>query len=195
MKIPRKLWGGLGNSMFQHAYILAQKKKGEIPDIYLQDEKYFENCKDEIKQIYGEGIVPSNYVSLHIRRGDYVNNSFYVDLTQTDYYDKAIAEFPDRKFLVFCADRQTGSDDVSDQEWCMEWLEANFGKRFKLFKGFDAISDMNNMAGCNGHIGANSSFSWWASYLGEGKVVMPSNDNWHTDGVERTVCLKEWLRF
>lgn len=193
MKKPRKIWGGLGNEMFQHAYIYSQFKKGLIPDIYLQDEKYFADVKDEIKVMYGTDLKKIKRVSLHIRRGDYVNNPFYVDLTQTDYYDKAIAEFPYDRFLVFCADRQDGSDDTQDQEWVMNWLEAKYGPRFDLFKGFTEIDDINAMAGCSeGHIMANSSFSWWASYLGEGKVVAPKA--WFTDGVQRIKLLEEWIK-
>lgn len=192
MKIPRKLFGGLGNTMFQQAYIYAQHRRGILPDIYLQDEKYFEEFKGEIKERYGTNLIPSKYVSLHVRRGDYVNNNFYVDLTKTDYYDKAIAMFSDETFLVFCADRQDGSDDIHDQAWVMNWLETKYGKRFKLFQGFTEIDDMNAMAGCKAHIGANSSFSWWGSYIGEGKVVMPKQ--WFTDGVERIKLLDSWLK-
>jgi len=188
----RKNFGGLGNRMFQGAYLLAQQAKGEIPDIYLQDEKYFENIKDEIKQLYGQGIQHSDYTSLHIRRGDYVNNPFYVDLTQTDYYDKAIAEFPNSKFLVFCADRQGDSDDIYDQKWVMEWLEAKYGDRFDLYQGFTEIDDLNAMAGCTqGHIMANSSFSWWASYIGGGVTIAPRA--WFTDGVSRIKLLDNWI--
>ncbi len=173
MQTPRKLFGGLGNTMFQMAYVYAQARRGEIPDIYLQDEKYFKDFKDEIRSLYGRGVVKSNYVSLHVRRGDYVGNKFYVDLTKTDYYDKAITEFPNDKFLVFCADRQDGSDDVQDQEWVMNWLQAKYGDRFKLFKGFNEIEDFNNQAGCKAHIIANSSFSYWAAYIGGGKTIAP----------------------
>lgn len=196
MITPRKLFGGLGNTMFQMAYIYAQMKRGEIPDIYLQDEKYFEDYKEEIKKWYGDDIVKSEYVSLHIRRGDYKDNSFYTDLTQTDYYDKAIAEFPNDKFLVFCADRQ-GSDDTLDQEWVMNWLEAKYSKRCILFKGFTEIDDMNAMMGCKSQICANSSFSFWAAYLNPNpnkKVVAPSVENWYNDGIERTKCPSEWIR-
>lgn len=193
MKLPRQLWGGLGNSMFQHAYIHNQVKKGEIPDIYIQDEKYFKESKEEIRQIYGQGIVQYNYISLHIRRGDYVGNKFYVDLTETDYYDRAIALFPHEKFLVFCADRQEGSDDESDREWCKRWLTAK-GIDFKMYEGKDAISDMNAMAGCKAHIMANSSFSWWASYIGSGKVIAPLTDNWFTDGIQRITLPDEWIK-
>lgn len=193
MLVPRKIWGGLGNQMFQHAYIFSQVKKGEIPDIYLQSEEYFKDIKEDIKKLYGTDIRRYQRVSLHIRRGDYTNNPFYVDLTQTDYYDKAIKEFPNDRFLVFCADRQDGSDDIHDQKWVMEWLEAKYGKRFDLFQGFTEIDDLNAMIGCyKGHIMANSSFSWWGAYLGEGKVIAPKQ--WFSDGVERTKLLDSWIK-
>ena len=43
-----KLSGRLGNQMFQFAYLYAQEREGNIPDIYLQDEKYFEIAKNRI---------------------------------------------------------------------------------------------------------------------------------------------------
>src|SRR6185436_432428 len=94
----RTLFGGLGNSMFQYAYLYTQFRDGLIPDTYVQDEAYFEPYKDEIKNMYGTGLIKSDRISLHIRRGDYVGNDFYVDLTETDYYDRALAEFPGEKF-------------------------------------------------------------------------------------------------
>ena len=192
---PRKLFGGLGNRMFQGAYIYAKYLDREIPDIYLQDCKYFERHQDIIKRLYGQNIEFSNYVSLHIRRGDYINNPFYVDLTTTDYYQRAIAEFPRAKFLVFCADRQEGSNDKNDQRWCVEFLVNTLKiskSRFKINCSESEIEDMNRMAGCQGHIMANSSFSWWASFIGEGRTIAPKL--WFTDGNERVRLLDEWIK-
>jgi hypothetical protein len=189
----RKLFGGLGNNMFQYAYLYSQLLDKEIPDLYLQDIKYWEHNKEEIRQLYGVTVKKEcqEYVSLHIRRGDYVGNSFYVDLTRTDYYDKAIKEFKGEKFLVFCADRQEGSDDEADKYWCKEWLDKK-GIDFAFYHGKDEIEDMNAMASCKGHIMANSSFSWWASFLGGGKTVAPIH--WFTDGKERIKLLDSWKK-
>lgn len=175
----RQLFGGLGNTMFQMAYIYAQFRRGELPDIYLQDEKYFESVKDEIKLWYGQGMSEIDMVGIHVRRTDYINNPFYVDLTETSYYEKAMSLFPDEDFLVF-------SDDI---EWC---------KRQSIFEGCEfsenksAVEDLNLLASCKGIIMANSSFSWWAAYLSKAKVIAPKE--WHPDGVERTVCPKEWIQ-
>lgn len=182
---PYKLFGRLGNQMFQMAFIYAWAKEHGT-DIYLQDPKYFEKYANEIKALYGDitwhDIDMIDKVSLHIRRGDYTGNTFYVNLSATDYYEKAMAEFPDRKFLVF-------SDDI---KWCKEYFDGRDNIEFSEGRG--ELEDLNLMMKCDGHIIANSTFSWWGAWLGKGKVVAPSITNWYTDGIERTVCPKHWTR-
>lgn len=177
------IFGRLGNQMFQGAYIYAQMKRGEIPDIYVQDPKYFDEYRKDILNLYGAGISNSSFrVAIHVRRGDYVNNPFYVDLTKTDYYQKAMEMFPNCKFVVF-------SDDIT-------WCKTNpLFESCEFSEGQSEIEDMNSMASCMGIIIANSSFSWWAAYLSsDAKVIAPKVDNWYTDKKERTVCPKEWVR-
>lgn len=175
--------GRLGNQMFQFAYIYSQMLDGNIPDIYVQDPAHFDRHREAIRKLYGTPIEILDYVALHCRRGDYVNNNFYVDLSKTDYYEKAMMEFPaNTEFLVF-------SDEIN---WCMEHLK---GDRLSFYENPDEIESFNAMSSCNAIIMANSSFSWWAAYLSNcGKVVAPSIANWYTDGVERTKCLPEWKR-
>lgn len=177
---PDKLFGRLGNRLFQMAYIFNQAKLSVIPDIYVQDPLFFMESAEEIKALFGQGITPINQVAIHVRRGDYVNNSFYVDLMKTDYYESAIALFPGEKFLVF-------SDDI---EWCKQqplFAECEFSE------GNDEIVDFNLMAGCKSIICANSSYSLWAGILCKGRVVAPSA--WYTDGDEtRTVCPNNFIR-
>lgn len=175
------LSGRLGNQMFRHAYIYAQMRKGLIPDEYVQDEEYFKDYAREIKQIFGSGIGKIDQVAIHVRRGDYVNNPFYVDLMKTGYYEKAMDEFPDASFLVF-------SDDI---EWCKK---QNIFSKCDFVEGNSELEDLNLMASCIGHIIANSSFSWWGAYLcpHNGKVIAPKL--WYSDGVERTKCPNKWIR-
>jgi hypothetical protein len=164
--------------MFQLAYLQAQVWDGKLPDIYVQDHKYFEHHAEWIKTLYGEGIEPIDQVAIHVRRGDYVDNHFYVDLMATPYYEDAMALFPGESFLVF-------SDDI---KWCMQQ------KIFKDcdFSGGDEIADLNAMAGCKGVIMANSSFSWWGAYLSKGKVVAPKQ--WFSDNIERVGLLPAWIK-
>ena len=179
---PDELFGRMGNRLFHMAYIYAQYKNGLVDDMYLQDEKYFAESSEDIKKWYGQDIFFLPYVSIHIRRGDYVDNSFYTNLDDTDYYERAIELFPFDKFVVF-------SDDI-------EFAKTKFkGDRFSFYEGKDEIDDFNTMASCKDNIIANSSFSWWAAYLNPnpGKKVVAPKD-WYTDGVERTKAPDGWLR-
>ena len=176
-----KLSGRLGNQMFQFAYIYSQMRDGIIPDVYVQDYEYFDKYREAIRIIYREGVSDEvlPVVAIHVRRGDYVNNSFYVDLCNTNYYKEAMGEFKGQVFKVF-------SDDI---EWC---------KRQEIFKGCTfsdnqtELADLNEMMSCCGIIMANSTFSWWAAYLSNAKVIAPKA--WHPDGVERTKLLSEWKK-
>lgn len=174
--------------MFQGAYIYAEAKRGEIPDIYVQDYTYFDEYRDDIKKLYGEGIGQVDMVAVHVRRASnpinpdepkYAENSFYVNLMDSNYYEEAMLQFTEVDYLIF-------SDDI---EWC---------KTQPLFSGCEfsegrtEVEDLNLMASCKGIITANSSFSWWAAYLSNAKVVAPLA--WYRDGIERTTCPPEWLR-
>src|SRR3990167_164431 len=183
MKKVRNIIGGLGNLMFKEAYIYAQMRKGFMPDLYVQGEKYWREYREEIKQRFGDGIGYIDKVAIQIRRGDYINNPFYVDLTKTDYYQRAIAMFPDDKFLVFCHDNQNEEQDRKDKEWCKEFLDNLIPGRYEINEPTEETEDLNKMASCKAKIIANSSFGFWAGYLGEGRVIAPKE--WFADGVER----------
>ena len=186
---PEIISGRLGNKLFQLSYLIAQQRDGVIPDIFLQDPKYFEKHADYIKQLFGSGIGYIPRTAIHVRRASnpinpdepkYSENPFYTQLCDTDYYERAIALFPYEKFVVF-------SDDP---DWCRE----KWGKdeRFQIMDKGDEIDDFNLMASCKNIIMANSSYSWWASYLSPNhpQVVYPLN--WYSDSIPRTVCPKEW---
>lgn len=168
--------GGLGNLLFKEAYLYARMRDGVITDIYLQDEKYFRPYSDEIKQRFGTNIGFTNYVGIHVRRGDYVNSNFHWDLSETDYYDKAMCLFVDKKFIVF-------SDDI---EWCKT---QEVFKDCAFSEGNSEIEDFNMLASCESIIMANSSFSWWAAYLCPNpnkRIIAPREDTWFKDGIIRT---------
>ena len=179
---PDILFGRLGNRMFQGAYLYTQMKEGKIPDIYVQDIKYFEKYQNEIKKWFGDGIGYIPYTSVHIRRGDYVDNPFYVDLSKTGYYIDAINKFPNDKFLVF-------SDDIDFAKFYFE------GDKFAFDDSSNEIEAFNKMASCQNNIIANSSFSWWAAFCNpqeNQKVVYPSL--WFSDKIERVGFPKAWIK-
>lgn len=136
---------------------------------YFQSQKYFADYEMEIKDEFDfrpeirecVHLLPTEpCVSLHIRRTDYLMMSKTHHNLPMEYYQEAMKEFNGYRPVVF-------SDDI---EWCKEnlsWLDK------PVFISNDEFRDMFLMSMCNGHIMANSSFSWWASYLGGGKTVAP----------------------
>lgn len=189
-----KQFGRNGNRMFQMAYIYSQVKRGEIDDIYCQDFMEFDVFKEEIKELFGEGIGYLPYVAIHLRVGanptnleepKYMDNPFYYRLVESGYYIDAIKLFPNRKFLVF-------SDDI---EFAKTYFE---GDRFAFDDSANDIDAFNRMASCDSQIIANSSYSWWAAYLNKNPskmVVAPTYDKWYGDGnTTRTVIPEEWIR-
>src|SRR3990167_831578 len=168
MQNPDRIFGRLSNRLFQMAALYAYCRDNNYP-IFVQDEKYFVRYKDEIKKLFSDGIDQryKGYVGVHVRRAKnpinpqepaYSENPFYVDLghhlhedMSDNYYVKAMAMFPNYKFLIF-------SDDP---EWCRE---QEIFKDCQILHGSE-IDDLNDMASCEHNIIANSSFSWWAAWL------------------------------
>lgn len=190
---PDKLFGRLGNRLFQMAYIYSQVKEGKLKDIYAQDYRLFEKYEKEIKELFGQGIGYLPYVAIHLRVGanpinpdepKYIDNSFYTPLCKTGYYIDAVNLFPNRKFLVF-------SDDVSFAKTYFE------GDKFAFDDSQDDMEAFNRMASCSDFIIANSSYSFWAAYLSPSigkKVVAPTLNKWFNDGIERCFLPPEWIR-
>lgn len=104
-------------------------------------------------------------VGVHVRRGDYVvNNTVKNKLgpCSIDYYKNAIQfiakELKDPIYIVF-------SDDIL---WAMNNLK--FPSDKVKFIGINLISDIDSfylMSSCTHNIISNSSFSWWAAWIGE----------------------------
>ena len=82
-----------------------------------------------------------------------------------------------------------------DPTWCKEH-ELFEDDRFMVSEGNDQYIDMCLMTMCDGHIIANSSFSWWGAWLSKSrKVIAPSgwfegSNNSHLD--TKDIYCSEW---
>jgi hypothetical protein len=163
------MFGRLGNSLFQYATLIALAEETDS-DIYFQDLKWFEKYEDKIREMFNVGIGSIDKVAIHLRCTDYFQLEHqYPNLSKTDYYQKAIEHFPNAEFIIF-------SDDIP---YCKK-LPIFQDERFSFSEDKDEIQDFNLMASCKGIIMANSTFSFWASYLGDKdkKVVCPRDEMW-----------------
>ena len=141
---------------------------------FFQSEKYFKKhkkeifkippkIKDKIEQKYSQ-YLNMNCLSIHVRRGDYLNYPDHHPPLPVEYYEKAMNSLPETDFyLVF-------GDDI---DWCKE----NFtGDKFIFIENEKDYIELYLMSMCNNHIIANSSFSWWGAWLSdniEKMVVAP----------------------
>ena len=157
---------------------------------YWQSYKYFINIESAIRKQFcfsqvlsskneavKKWMLNSNSVSLHVRLGDYVNNSVYSNICTSDYYNKAIdmiqSKVSEPIFFIF-------SDDTT---WCKNNLQIPCCNIIDWNNNEESYWDMYLMTCCKHNIIANSSFSWWGAWLNTtpGKIVVAPgkwiNDN------------------
>lgn len=145
---------------------------------YYQSEKYFQHISEDIKKDFTfkediksvsleffENLLDTKVISLHVRRGDYVSNPNH-PLQNIRYYENALQYFDqDLPILVF-------SDDP---EWCKK-QEIFSSDKFMISESYNTCIDLCLMTMCDYHIIANSSYSWWGSWLGNSeKTIAPKN--------------------
>lgn len=188
--------GGFGNLLFKEAFLLGKMLDGEIPDMYVQRTGYWRAHSSTVRHHFSEGIGPAiNKVAVHVRRGDYLTTpDYYANLSETDYYRKALEFFPEDTFIVFCKDNQGWEQDKEDRQWCRDFFDKLIPGRYEMPpKENKEHEDFNLMASCKSIIMANSTFSWWASFLGSHEKIIAPN-LWFANPDMRMELLPEWTR-
>lgn len=132
---------------------------------HMQSEKYFKHCERDIRHYFRmRDELPANKdVAIHVRLGDYDDN--YHPRLGKEYYEKAMDHFPDAKFTLF-------SDDINQA------VKMFHHKDIRALASVDTMEDFKNMRSHKHFIIGNSTYSWWAAWLGEHpdkKVIAPSN--------------------
>jgi hypothetical protein len=171
-----------------------------------QSEKYFKDSGDIIKKEFTlknemsslgkewvKRIEKNGSVSLHIRRGDYVNNLQTNQLHGTcdiAYYQRAInaiiKKINNPGFFIF-------SDDI---EWAKNNLRINYPIYFVSDKTISDYEELIIMSKCKHNIIANSSFSWWGAWLNDWQdkiVIVP--DKWFNTPIDTKDLIPEsWIK-
>lgn len=189
-RVRRKLTGRRGR--------LYQEKDATVfePEIFLQSDcyaegywqsfRYFEKAEEILRKeftfdwdsfskkakAYKNEMEQNMSVSLHVRRGDYLNEKFapiYGGICTDAYYEGAKAyikeKYPDCVFYLFTNDAQWGRAQEKEDVVFVDCTDAE-----------NAYVDMALMGCCKHNITANSSFSWWGAWLNinpDKTVIMP----------------------
>ena len=122
----------------------------------------FRMLPNEANQRYLNDISTHESVSVHIRRGDYLNsaNAGIFWHPTVEWYRQAMAKIDAQ---VTNATYYFFSDDIA-------WVREQFGDMknavfVDINHGREAYNDMRLMASCKHNIIANSTFSWWGAWL------------------------------
>ena len=150
---------------------------------YFQSIRYWEHCQIEIRNLFSpnESIqaildkspIIINTCAIHVRRTDYLGLQNYHPSLPLDYYQRAINAMKEgnvERFIVF-------SDDI---EWC-KIQDVFKGNQFSFINSGNDLLDFFIMCESDKFIIANSSFSWWASYLSTGlnkRIIAPKKEYW-----------------
>ncbi len=210
-RVRRKLFGVRDNSYrdkeegFDNKVFDLSDKKDLMINGYWQNELYFKDIEETIRESfvfkdyltdYQRGIlrdiINSNAVSVHIRRGDYLQGADSWGGICTDLYykramDKIREVVSDVKFFVFS----------NDYEWVLEhYANAENVVCVKPERNYPETNmDMLLMSKCKHNVIANSSFSWWGAWLNENPqkmVISPVGWN-NKQPLNDPVC-EGWIR-
>jgi len=175
---------------------------------YWNSEKFFAPYKNQIIKdftfpeldeqhniVISDIIANENSVSLHVRRGDFVNNSMCGNICSENYYHNAIKYIQENiespSFYIF-------SNDI---DWCRNNLSRYFKDSPVTYVTENVADksyrDMQLMSLCKHNIVANSGFSWWGAYLNlnPNKIVLAPNRWWNSDdGHQKDVIPDEWIQ-
>ena len=179
---------------------VLQKERAYLVGCW-QSEKYFYDSKELVREAFRFREIPlsermaayknsmenSNSVSVHIRRGDYLDvDEVYGGICTKEYYRKAMKKMerviPNCRFFIF----------TNDIPWAKEHIT---GENVTIVEGNNEDTgyiDMYLMTRCKHYILANSSFSWWGCYLNaskEKKVIAPNR--WANGRDYRDIYTKE----
>ena len=169
---------------------------------YWQNELYFSNIRELLLQELSpisslndlgysclESIKKTNSVSLHVRRGDYLNLK-NVGVLDVIYYMKAVEyirqNVEEPTFYIF-------SDDL---DWCKKSL-GFLDDCIYVDRTETEIDDLKLMSCCQHNIIANSSFSWWGAWLNKNpkKTVIAPKGWLLNDPDSSNVILSDWVKF
>lgn len=193
---------------FHHSEDLLKIQPPSYIEGFFQSEKYFAEFADEIRENFKfknppdkknieliEKINETNSISLHIRRGDYVQKKRYQNLYATctlDYYKRGVEyiaqSVKNPTLFVF-------SDDI---QWVKENLNLPYESVYVSHNtGDKSYEDMRLMSKCKHNIIANSSFSWWGAWLNNysGKIVIAPQKWFNDDTINQDdVIPEDWTK-
>ena len=150
------------DNMYVSGYFACEKYYADI--LYdLREKIQFPKSSDARNNELAKEMEERRSVSVHIRRGDYLNAenaAMFGNICTDAYYETAINTIKDKisdaHFYIFSDDISYVKEKYTGEEYTI--VDINHGK--------DSFYDMWLMSKCKHNICANSTFSFWGARLG-----------------------------
>ena len=216
--IMQTLINKIGSKIIKNYYITERKQYEFDPSImksdkncylsgYWQNEKYFKDISNEIKEDFSKFSYPlseksakllkeihkENSVCVNFRRTDYLTINTFMGDIDANYYNNAIKLMSEKigkpHLFIF-------SDDI---EWCKNNFKSEFTTTFvdHSYAGKKFSDYFQLMMNCKNFIIPNSTFAWWAAWLSSDKnkvIIAPKTWIISKDYDSSDMVPKEWIR-
>ena len=206
---------------FHKRTFVKERYRGFDPDIFnlsfnkdlyfdggWQSEFYFKDIQDILRKEFTVRNPPQGKnesvlhqiqnhesVCLHVRRTDYVTHPVSKNKhggLSMAYYTQAASIIADKVkdpyFYIF-------SDDP---EWVQKYIKLPYPFMYVTFNGFDQdYEDLRLMKNCKHFIIANSTFSWWAAWLGSNpEKIIIAPERWYLDSAIKNedIIPDQWIK-
>ena len=185
----------LGNNQYVEGYFQSEKYFIDIRDIIINQFTIKDDLSNYSKSILNLIITSKNTCSVHVRRGDFVNeiNQKIHGSCSLKYYITAIQKIQKirkkTKFFVF-------SDDVN---WCRENLKLENVIIINNNEKRIPHEDIHLMSLCDDNIISNSTFGWWGAWLNQNefKTVIAPNRWFSNEKLElqsKFIVCNDWIK-
>ncbi len=218
-KVVRRLLGHFMRGSLRQGCVVFQPTVTYWPGIrelggnaylqgYWQSERFFDDAAGEVRAAlmfrsspsavnarWIERIEGCNSVGMHVRRGDYArsskNRKLYAVCSPAYYreaMDHVLQHHRDARFFVFSDEPHWALQLFSDRPGIVEIVDHN--------RGAESYNDMRLMSRCRHNIIANSTFSWWAAWLGERprKIIIAPRRWLRPPGLDADMIPNRWTR-
>jgi hypothetical protein len=153
---------------------------------YFQSEKYFSDYAEQLRSnefvfrnhiieeaqsFWSSDVDPSSTVSIHVRRGDYKQFADVHTNLGVEYYKKAISFLPCAKNAIVFSDDILESKEIIENAIKSDVLNV-------IYADLEYNTSLAIMSMCKHHVIANSSFSWWGSWLSDSQGITVAPSQW-----------------
>jgi hypothetical protein len=155
--------------------------------------KFSIKFSDQIESLKKEILSKENSVSIHVRRGDFINNpTAYVhnEHMNSEYYNEAM------KIIEKSYDNVTYYVFSEDVDWCKKNIKNSKNEIVHVDEKYNGERDSGHMylmQSCRNHIIANSTFSWWSAFLSNSNITIGPK-KWFTNGTGSEIMLDSWIK-